>query len=160
MEEKMTERFAQEAIRSHKKHNVFDLEEEEPSEGLTHGGKPLFDTEEPIDDFDEDDLGSGDELDDSKLERRALKRLRQEEDEGSEQDSDEPERKKSKAEVMQEVIAKSKEYKFLRQAAKEEDTELRYVVLICSTLLLLDSSLWWRSRPYTTQFLAIGGWSG
>ncbi len=127
MEEKMTERFAQEAIRSHKRHNVFDLEGDESNEGLTHGGKPLFDGEPLQDDFDEDDIPSGDESDTSKTERRALKRMGLGEDgeEEEEEDDDQPERKKSKAEVMQEVIAKSKEHKYLRQAAKEEDSALR-----------------------------------
>ena len=37
----------------------------------------------------------------------------------------EPERKKSKAEVMKEVMAKSKLHKYERQQAKEDDEELR-----------------------------------
>ena len=149
MEEKMAERFAQETIRNHKKHNIFDLEDDESNAGLTHGGKALFDGEALQDDFDEDDLSSGDESDGSKAERRMLKRMRQGEgDEGEDEEGeDQPERKKSKAEVMQEVIAKSKEYKYLRQAAKEEDSELRYVQppSIC-TCVRLTTELQERAR--------------
>ncbi len=125
----MAERFAQEAIRGYKRHNVFDLEDDEPTAGLTHGGKPLFDGQGLKDDFDEEDLSSGDESDGSKAERRMLKRMRLEEEggEGEDGQDDQPDRKRSRAEIMQEVIAKSRKYKYLRQAAKEEDNELRYV---------------------------------
>ncbi|KAH8890955.1 Nop14-like protein [Thozetella sp. PMI_491] len=157
-EEKMTERFAQETIRNHKKHSVFDLEEEDPSEGLTHGGKPLFDGEDAQDDFEEDDLSSLDDDDPAKSERRALKRMRLEEDDaGSDGDGgDQPERKKTKSEVMQEVIAKSKEYKYLRQAAKEEDTELRSELdkeLPELQALLLSQ----KPKPKDTKIGAMGG---
>lgn len=56
-EDKMLERFAREKQRSHKKSAMFDLEEDEPSEALTHMGRALsFDDDEDdiaaVDDFD------------------------------------------------------------------------------------------------------------
>ncbi|GAB1310918.1 nucleolar complex protein 14 [Madurella fahalii] len=130
LEEKMIERYTREQQRSHKRTSMFDLEEDdEPTGGLTHMGKPLFDDdEEPVrDDFADEDLPSGDESDGSRAERRRLKRQHlAEAAEGAEAEDDEqPERKKTKKEIYEEVIAKSKLYKYERQAAKEEDNELR-----------------------------------
>lgn len=127
-EEKMMERFALEKLRLHKKKSMFDLEDDEPSEGLTHAGKSLsFDGPDIVDDFDEADLPSDNdsEYSDADL-RKRLKRMRGEEVEDDEEPTkDEPERKKTKKEVMEEVIAKSKAFKYERQAAKEEDEDLR-----------------------------------
>lgn len=128
-EEKMLERFAREKQKSHKRGAMFDLEDDEPSEGLTHGGKSLtFDDEGPVDDFQEDDL-DGYDSDGSVREQQRLKRIRDlamsgDRAEDSAED-DEPQRKKTKKEVMEEVIAKSKLHKYERQAAKEEDEDLR-----------------------------------
>ncbi|KAM5351668.1 hypothetical protein ACJ41O_004391 [Fusarium nematophilum] len=130
-EEKMLERFAREKQRSHKKTSMFDLEDDEPSEELTHMGKSLsFDEDmRPVDDFQEDDLGEDYDSDGSVRERQRLKRIRaldaagiDGEDDG---ENEEPERKKTKKEVMEEVIAKSKLHKYERQAAKEQDDDLR-----------------------------------
>lgn len=127
-EDKMLERFAMEKQRSYKKSSMFDLEDDEPMEDvLTHGGKSLtFDDDEPVDDFQEGDLKEGYDSDESVREKQRLKRLRamaanvdEDEDEGQ------PERKKTKKEVMEEIIAKSKMHKYERQAAKEDDEELR-----------------------------------
>lgn len=128
-EEKMLERFAREKLRTHKKHSMFDLEEDDDDagEGLTHGGKSLtFDDEEPVDDFAEQDLDSDADSDGSVRERQRLKRVRAMAS-GMDEDGEpeEPERKKTKKEVMEEVIAKSKMHKYERQAAKEEDEDLR-----------------------------------
>ncbi|KAL2178885.1 nucleolar protein 14 [Thermothelomyces heterothallicus CBS 202.75] len=139
LEEKMIERFTREQQRKHKKISAFDLEDDdEPMGGLTHMGKPLFDDDdgddgddgddaEPVkDDFDEEDLPSGDESDTSRAERRMLKRQRLlEAVEELDEDDEQPERKKTKKEIYEEVIAKSKLYRYERQAAKEEDNELR-----------------------------------
>ncbi|KAF4976345.1 hypothetical protein FZEAL_6965 [Fusarium zealandicum] len=125
-EEKMLERFAREKQRSHKKSSMFDLEDEDPSEGLTHMGKSIsFDGE--MDDFQEDDLEEGYDSDGSVREQQRLKRIRAIAAAGSdgEDENDEPERKKSKKEVMEEVIAKSKLHKYERQAAKDQDDDLR-----------------------------------
>ncbi|KAI1143441.1 Nop14-like protein [Hypoxylon sp. FL0543] len=122
-EEKMRERFVREK-QSHKT-SMFDLEDDEPSEGLTHLGKSLsFDGPGLVDDFEEDDLSAGSDADD---EYRGSKRVRplDAEDQDQDQVEGQPERKKSKQEVMKEVIAKSKFYKAERQAAKEADQDLR-----------------------------------
>ncbi|KAI5465925.1 nucleolar protein 14 [Mariannaea sp. PMI_226] len=126
-EEKMLERFAREKQKSHKKGSMFDLEDDEPSEGLTHMGKSLTFEDMPLDDFQEDDLDGEYDSDGSVRERQRLKRLRDLAGQGSDDDSenDEPERKKTKKEVMEEVIAKSKMHKYERQAAKEQDDDLR-----------------------------------
>ncbi|KAK4239805.1 nucleolar protein 14 [Achaetomium macrosporum] len=150
LEEKMIERYTREQQRNHKKSAVFDLEEDdEPMGGLTHMGKPLFDDdeEEPArDDFDEEDLPSGDESDSSRAERRRLKRQRlagaaeeQEEEDGQ------PERKKTKKEIYEEIIAKSKLHKYERQAAKEEDNELREE--LDKTMPELQALLFQREKP-------------
>lgn len=122
----MLERFAREKQRSHKKSSMFDLEDDEPSVGLTHMGKSLtFDKD--ADDFDEDDL-DGYDSDGSVREQQRLKRIRAltaAGDDGRSDEDEEPQRKKTKKEVMEEVIAKSKFHKYERQAAKEEDEDLR-----------------------------------
>ncbi|KAJ4141124.1 nucleolar complex protein 14 [Fusarium equiseti] len=125
-EDKMLERFAREKQRSHKKNSMFDLEDDEPSESLTHMGKSI--TFDDMDDFKEDDLDEDYDSDGSVRERQRLKRIRAlaaEGSDGEDGENGEPERKKTKKEVMEEVIAKSKYYKQERQAAKEEDEELR-----------------------------------
>lgn len=127
-EDKMLERFAREKQRSHKKSSLFDLEDDEPLVGgLTHGGKSLtFEDEEPVDDFNEDDLDVDYDSDGSVREQQRLKRLRSMAAEASEEDDQEqPERKKTKKEVMEEIIAKSKMHKYERQAAKEDDEDVR-----------------------------------
>ncbi|KAF4458820.1 NOP14-nuclear and nucleolar with possible role in ribosome biogenesis [Fusarium albosuccineum] len=127
-EEKMLERFAREKQRSHKKSSMFDLEDDEPSESLTHMGKSLsFDDD--MDDFQERDLEEDYDSDGSVRERQRLKRIRAmaaEDSDGEDGgENDEPERKKTKKEVMDEVIAKSKLHKYERQAAKDQDDDLR-----------------------------------
>lgn len=127
----MLERFAHEKQRSHKKSSLFDLEEDNtaPFEGFVHNGKRLtFGEEEPVDDFDEADLDDGNDSDVSVRESQRRKRIRAMsgavEDDGQ-AEPEQPERKKTKKEVMEEVIAKSKMHKYERQAAKEEDEDLR-----------------------------------
>ncbi|CAG8476649.1 6796_t:CDS:10 [Acaulospora morrowiae] len=100
-EEKMLERFTREKQRQSKS-SLFNLEDEED---LTHYGQSLS----LIDDFDEPNLAPSDE----------------EEDKGMIDQDIESERKKSKAEVMKEVIAKSKMYKYERQFEKDEDNRVR-----------------------------------
>lgn len=130
-EEKMLQRFAREKQSAHKKSSMFDLEDDGPSEGLTHMGRTLSfdDDEEAVDDFDENDLPSDEESDSSGNDRKRLKRLRIEQsgDGGDNEDDgiELPERKKPKQEVMKELIAKSKLYKYERAAAKDADDDLR-----------------------------------
>ncbi|KAK7206243.1 nucleolar protein 14 [Myxozyma melibiosi] len=103
-EERMLERFTRERqSRSSRTSSLFNLEDDDgESEGLTHFGQSLS----LDDEFTLGDSNGG-------LKRRP----------GDASDDDEPERKKSKNEVMKEVIAKSKMYKYERQKAKEEDLE-------------------------------------
>ncbi|KAJ6785004.1 hypothetical protein PWT90_03689 [Aphanocladium album] len=126
-EDKMLERFAREKQRAHKKTSMFDLEDDGPIGGLTHGGKSISfddDDDELVDDFDEEDLDAEDS-DASVREQQRLKRLRGLAGEDNSDSDKEPERKKSKKEVMEEIIAKSKQHKYERQAAKEDDDEMR-----------------------------------
>ncbi|KAL2136047.1 hypothetical protein VTI74DRAFT_5783 [Chaetomium olivicolor] len=148
LEDKMIERYTREQQRAHKKSSMFDLEDDdEPMGGLTHMGRPLFDDDEelPKDDF-EEDLPSGDESDSSRAERRRLKRQRlAEAAEDHEEEGEQPERKKTKKEIYEEVIAKSKLYKYERQAAKEEDNELR--AELDQTMPELQALLFQRQKP-------------
>jgi nucleolar protein 14 len=138
-EERAAERFARESQRKMRKDNLFNLEEDDEEElELTHGGRSLsFGDAINLngDDFAENDI-SGGESDDDEESSRKRKRAVAIEDEvddmdgmASEDDEDpeetEPLRKKTKAEVMKEVIAKSKLYKYERQKAKEDDDDLR-----------------------------------
>jgi nucleolar protein 14 len=129
-EDKMLERFTREKQLRHKNSSAFDLEDEDEPGLLTHMGQSLsLDGPALVDDFDEDDLELSDAEDHpSDEERQALKRRRSdiEDEDGSKDDKDErPERKKSKQEVMKELIAKSKLHKYERQAAKDDDEDVR-----------------------------------
>ncbi|CAJ2501804.1 Uu.00g046570.m01.CDS01 [Anthostomella pinea] len=119
-EEKMQQRFVREK-QSQKGNSMFDLEDDEPSEGLTHMGKSLS-----FDDFDEADLAGSDD-DASDDDQNVLKRMRSADSDDDDEDVPEgqPERKKTKQEVMKEVIAKSKFYKAERQQTKDADDDLR-----------------------------------
>ncbi|KAA6416325.1 MAG: Nop14-like family [Lasallia pustulata] len=132
-DEKAMERFVREKQRGHKKDSLFDLEEGGDEQDLTHFGKSLsFDQRANGDDYNEDDLGVSDEEDhDAEIEHRSRKRPRlsvsQDEEQGSSNGDGlvQPERKKTKQEVMKEVMAKSKLHKYERQQAKEDDDDLR-----------------------------------
>ncbi|KAJ8121219.1 hypothetical protein ONZ43_g2277 [Nemania bipapillata] len=126
-EEKMAQRFVREK-QSHKT-SMFDLEDDEPVDGLTHMGKSI--TFPDKDDFEETDLldadgsDSGDESGDN---QRSLKRVRGDDDiqdVGDETAEGEPERKKTKQEIYKEIIAKSKFHKAERQQQKDADEDLR-----------------------------------
>ncbi|KAM7219145.1 putative nucleolar complex protein 14 [Rhypophila decipiens] len=152
LEDKMMERFAREQMRAHKKSNIFDLEDDdEPTEALTHGGKALtFDEQALKDDFAEDDLGASDESEDDGMhpDRKKLKRLRLT-DGGDEEgpEDGQPERKKTKKEIYEEIIAKSKLHKYERQAAKEDDDALRHE--LDKALPELQALLFQRQKPET-----------
>jgi nucleolar protein 14 len=128
-EDKMLGRFTQEKQSRHK-NAIFDLEDANETE-LTHMGQSLSLNAPPaVDDFDEDLELSDTEDHLSDQEEVSRKRRRLSDDEGPEDEEDEeeedlPERKKSKQEVMKEVIAKSKLHKYERQAAKDDDDDLR-----------------------------------
>ncbi|KAI0722399.1 nucleolar protein 14 [Cerioporus squamosus] len=122
-EERMLERFTRERQRA-SKGTAFNLEDEDE---LTHYGQSLS----KLDDFDNVGLGlDDDDEEEGQMDKRTVERSHfggfgEDEDEGDE-DEDEPARKKSKAEVMAEVIAKSKQHKILRQTQQEEDENLRH----------------------------------
>ncbi|KAJ5449744.1 uncharacterized protein N7458_006193 [Penicillium daleae] len=127
-EERAAERFARESQKKMRKESMFNLEEDEEEFQLTHMGQSLTLDGTTVDDFDGGDL-DGAESD----EETSRKRKRFGEDDEDAEDfidfgedgEDKPERKKSKAEVMKEVIAKSKFHKAERQKAKEDDDDLR-----------------------------------
>ncbi|KAI1418963.1 nucleolar protein 14 [Xylaria sp. FL1777] len=127
-EEKMAQRFMREK-QSHHKSSIFDLEDDEPIDGLTHMGKSLSFPEK--DDFDETDLLDPEDSDsgkDSIDDERGLKRVREPDDVDGQDDANAeggPERKKSKQEIYKEIIAKSKLHKAERQAQKDADEDLR-----------------------------------
>jgi nucleolar protein 14 len=130
-EDKMLERFTQEKLRRHKNSSAFDLEDEDEPGELTHMGQSLsLDGPTLADDFDEEGLALSD-ADDRPSDTENNPRKRRCESLSEEPGDDvfdidgQPERKKTKQEVMKEVIAKSKLYKYERQAAKDEDEDLR-----------------------------------
>ncbi len=125
----MLERFTREK-QLRRKSAVFDLEDDDGPEDLTHMGQSLSLNGPALkDDFEEDDLELSDAEDHpSDEERQARKRRRQDVDgefAGEEDEENFPERKKSKQEVMKEVIAKSKLFKYERQAMKDDDDDTR-----------------------------------
>lgn len=131
-EEKALERFVKEKQRGSRKGSLFDLEDAEEDEQLTHFGESLsFDKPGGPDDFHEADLGhSDDDQPNGHTEERPRKRRRLSDTDSSEEESVEEdgvrlERPKTKKEVMEEVIAKSKLHKYERQQAKEDDDDLR-----------------------------------
>ncbi|KAK0309398.1 nucleolar complex protein 14 [Friedmanniomyces endolithicus] len=104
---------------------VFDLEgsdDEGGLMGLTHGGRA-------IDELEDDDMkesGKGSESEDEDAGFLVKKRRREDEQDEDVEEAGEgqPDVKKSKKEVMQEVIAKSKLHKYERQKVKEDDEDL------------------------------------
>jgi nucleolar protein 14 len=126
LDDRMMARFEREQQRK-RGGNVFDLEDGDDEVQLTHGGETLtFDHEIGEEDYDAASVSGGS----SDGEDGLLKRKRKAEDVDGEVNEDAPkedlpERKKSKAEVMKEVMAKSKLHKYERQAQKEDDDDLR-----------------------------------
>ncbi|KAK7033565.1 nucleolar complex protein 14 [Paramarasmius palmivorus] len=125
LEERMLERFTRERQRA-ARGSAFNLEDEEE---LTHYGQSLAD----IDDFDNTGLGLDDDNEEDEgsgqIEKDIVKHTHFggfDDDEQNDSDSEEPARKKSKAEVMAEVIAKSKEHKMIRQMEKEQGENVRH----------------------------------
>ncbi|GAP86207.1 putative Nop14-like family protein [Rosellinia necatrix] len=126
-EEKMAQRFIRE--KQGHKNSMFDLEDDETIDGLTHMGKSLSFPDK--DDFEETDLTDPEGSDpgnESADNQRSLKRVRVMDGLEDQEDNDgegEPERKKTKQEVYKEIIAKSKLHKAERQAQKDADEDLR-----------------------------------
>jgi len=126
VEDRMMARFEQEQSRK-RSGNVFDLEDDADEVELTHGGQSLrFDDEIGEEDYDAASVaGSSDDDDDGEDGFLKKKRRIEEVDGEAPATEEQPERKKSKQEVMKEVIAKSKQFKYERQAQKEDDDEMR-----------------------------------
>ncbi|KAH1364061.1 hypothetical protein KXX33_002122 [Aspergillus fumigatus] len=130
-EERAAARFARESQKKLRKESMFNLEDDDEDDfQLTHKGQTLtLGDDVPQDDFEEDLRGLEEDQSDSEVPRKRKRILDNDELEDfvfdDEDGEDQPERKKSKHEVMKEVIAKSKFYKLERQKAKEEDDELR-----------------------------------
>ena len=130
-EQRAAERFARQNLRKSQRTNMFNLEDDDEAEvELTHAGQTLsFGKESEADDFQEDipvsPDGLPDDIDDD-IDDRPRKRLRLDEG-GSDVDRPDnaPDRRRSKREVMEEVMAKSKLYKHERQKLKEDDDQLR-----------------------------------
>ncbi|RKF63848.1 putative nucleolar complex protein 14 [Erysiphe neolycopersici] len=129
IEEKMLQRFTREKQLSYKNNSIFDLEDAELSGELTHMGRALsLDNQPLVDDYQEGDL----QLSDSEAhlyqnDQKSAKRSWTDRNDGGDslEDVNAQQRKKSKQEIMKEVIAKSKLHKYERQAAKDEDEDLR-----------------------------------
>ncbi|KAL4784262.1 nucleolar protein 14 [Aspergillus varians] len=128
-EERAAERFARASQKKLQKDSMFNLEEDDDDDEfqLTHMGESLsFGGGDGVrDDFQED--VEADDMSDSEMPQKRKRFLDdgEIEDAGSQDGEEVPDRKKSKHEVMQEVIAKSKFHKAQRQMAKEDDDDLR-----------------------------------
>ncbi|KAG2186157.1 hypothetical protein INT43_002595 [Umbelopsis isabellina] len=118
-EEKMLERFTKEQQKQTRSTSLFNLDDDE--ENLTHYGQSLAN----IDDFDEADLELSDSEDRGVIDPRTVSRAHFGGFGEEEEDMKNPDRVKSKAEVMREVIAKSKMHKMERQKEKDEDESVR-----------------------------------
>jgi len=124
-EERALRRFQRQQQR--KKGTMFDLEEADEEGGLTHLGKAIdFADEKALkDDFDADSLAGSDDEDRFLKRRRPTEEVDGEDEVVEEDGEDQPDRKRSRKEIMEEVVAKSKFHKYERQKAKEEDDDLR-----------------------------------
>jgi nucleolar protein 14 len=132
-EERAAERFARESQRKMRKESMFNLEDDEEEMQLTHMGQSLTFDGPNQDDFEAGDLEEVESDDEASRKRKRFP----DGEEGQDQDQDQedfidygdgdeqPGRKKTKAEVMKEVIAKSKFYKAERQQLKDDDEDLR-----------------------------------
>ncbi|KAF7729989.1 nucleolar complex protein 14 [Apophysomyces ossiformis] len=121
-EEKMLERFTKEKQRNARAAtSLFNLDDDELD--LTHYGQSLS----TMDDFDDAGLGLSDEEDDKgQLDRSIVSKMHfggfEDSNQAAEEEGDRP---KSRNEIMKEIIAKSKMYKYERQQAKQEDEAIR-----------------------------------
>lgn len=135
-DERALQRFAREKQRQNGKAAIFDLEDAEAGDQLTHLGQSLsLGGVSRVDDFHDSDIESGSDEsgEEDPLQRPTKKRRLSDDDEDDDELSmarvsaavahNEP--PKSRKEVMEEVIAKSKLYKYERQQAKEDDDDLR-----------------------------------
>ncbi|PVF95514.1 Nop14-like protein [Serendipita vermifera] len=125
LEERMLGRFTKERQRA-SKGTIYNLEDQEE---LTHYGQSLS----KLDDFDNIGLNLDDEDaedDAGQIDANTVKatHFKGFSDDESMDDEDGPPRKKTKAEVMAEVMAKSKEHKYARQLQREQDENMRHTL--------------------------------
>jgi nucleolar protein 14 len=121
-EDRMLERFTHEKTKRARGGTMFNLEDDDE---LTHFGATLSAApmrELGLGKLQDEFAMSDDEVADSNPRKRPLEDG--DESAGSD-DEGKPEKKKSKAEVMKEVISKSKFHKYERQKLKEEDEDER-----------------------------------
>lgn len=129
-EERALERFVKEKQRGNRKGALFDLEDAEEDGQLTHFGQSLsLDPRNPLDDFKEAGIevsnGESPDVDGERPSKRQKTSDSSEEEVSEAGEGRQTERPKTKKEVMNEIIAKSKLYKYERQQAKEDDDDLR-----------------------------------
>lgn len=131
-EQKALERFVKEKQKADKKGALFDLEDGEEEDQLTHFGQSLaFDKSEHIALKGAHVKSQGSFSPDGGEDLRPVKKRKVSVEISSEDDSfgasfkQHPERPMTKKEVMSEVIAKAKLHKYERQKAKEDDDDLR-----------------------------------
>ncbi|KAJ2721158.1 nucleolar complex protein 14 [Coemansia sp. Benny D115] len=127
-EEKMLQRFTMERQKRARSTSMYNLDDDDDVEGgissLTHYGQSI----DEMEDFDfngadaDDDEGTG-AISKQDVEARHFGGFEQ--PSSMVRNADGTERKKTKAEVMQEIIAKSKLHKHERQIAKEQDEDIR-----------------------------------
>ena len=122
-EERMLQRFTKQKNAD----SMFNLEDDEEDETLTHLGRALdwnSNGAKIREDFDEADLALVDEEDGAPRAKR--RRLSEDQSEnGDATNGLHADHKKSRREIMDEVIAKSKLHKYERQKTKEDDDALR-----------------------------------
>ncbi|KAF2270599.1 Nop14-like protein [Lojkania enalia] len=124
LDDRMMARFEREQQRK-RSGNVFDLEEADEEVELTHGGRSLKFDEDVEEDYDAGSVKGSSDSEEGEFMRQKRKRDHEGKEGMDVPQEDQPDRKKSKAEVMKEVIAKSKLHKYERQQQKEDDEELR-----------------------------------
>ncbi|KAF7294153.1 hypothetical protein HMN09_01143700 [Mycena chlorophos] len=121
VEDRMLERFTRERQRA-SKGVAFNLEDEDE---LTHYGQSLSKLDDDFDgtglrmDEDDEEEEEGNQMDADVVRKTHFKGF-------SDDEEDEPDRVKSKAEVMAEVIAKSKAHKLQHQMEREEEDNVRH----------------------------------
>ncbi|KAJ3397754.1 nucleolar complex protein 14 [Lobulomyces angularis] len=120
LEDKMMARFVQEKKNRSGKGSLFNLEDDDDNEGLTHFGQSLSNMDE-MDEAIFNKISHLDEDEDGQLDKYTVSKAHF----GGFGDEDDPDRKKSKNEIMKEIIAKSKFHKAERQKMKDENEGLR-----------------------------------
>ena len=131
-EQRALERFVKEKQKGSRKGALFDLEDGDEEDHLTHFGQSLFDNpirkddvkEAQVDLLDGSSSDEGGDLRPTKRRRLSQDSSLQEDSSGGD-DEGHAQRPKTRKEVMTEIIAKAKLHKYERQQAKEDDDDLR-----------------------------------